>query len=169
MFNNTENLSNFLKYVTGSFQFQYLNYCKSYDSPLKFNLIFSSWWWCPCATTLTEFPLNFCDLGLVLMALYSILYCEFCDVVRWCKKIICKNCESGTSTTTNNNQSHSMSRIFVVIFLTKDALCVVVVSFSQLIFFILANHFRVLYELLKVREVCNEKKYIYIYVLLWVD
>ena len=90
------NLSNFLKYVTGSFQHPYLNYCKSYDSPLKFNLIFSSWWWCPCATTLTEFPLNFCDLGLVLMALYSIHYCEFCDVVRWCKKIICKNCESGT-------------------------------------------------------------------------
>ena len=39
--------------------------------------------------------------------------------------------------------------------------CVVVVSFSQLIFFILANHFRVLYELLKVREVCNEKRFIY--------
>ena len=38
--------------------------------------------------------------------------------------------------------------------------CVVVVSFSQLIFFILANHFRVLYELLKVREVCDEKIYI---------
>ena len=111
----------FLNMLLDLFNFN-IHTCKSYASPLKFNLIFSSWWWCPCAT-LTEFPLNFCDLGLVLMALYSIHYCEFCDVVRWCKKIICKNCESGTSTTTNNNQSHSMSRIFVVIFLTKDALC----------------------------------------------
>ena len=110
----------FLNMLLDLFNFN-IHTCKSYASPLKFNLIFSSWWWCPCAT-LTEFPLNFCDLGQSLNGT-TLLWVVCGSVVRWCKKIICKNCESGTSTTTNNNQSHSMSRIFVVIFLTKDALC----------------------------------------------